>query len=374
MKEIILKGSFYEMGVQYGKACTKEIKSFAKMAYVMASLSKKPGSQPFNPNMWHIIPTFFTYKKEKSKWQKLALEHERFVKKYHPDAIDCMQGIAEGTGLPYIDILSLNISTENILTCSIFGACGTSTKTNEPFIAMNADEEPMTQKYEVFLDFQPDQGFKYKVTALAGTLLYNHGMNEKGLALASTLLFLRSPKKKESRVPMMVLMEVLNTCSTVEEVKEFFESVPNHSVGSVFYVADSEKFMRVECCVEGRKYEIIENGIKGNTNLATTDVVTPFDAIPFLKQTFNAKSRAKRMNELLEKYDGKIDQKIMHAIASDHGEKGTDTFGKSICQHPKFLSYNFKTLVSFGAQPKEKCFWIYEGNPCKNKMKRYQFT
>ena len=48
------------------------------------------------------------------------------------------------------------------------------------------------------------------------------------------------------------------TCATVDEARRWFESVPNHTVGSVFYVADSEKFMRVECCHERRVYEVVE--------------------------------------------------------------------------------------------------------------------
>lgn len=373
MKEVVLQGSFHEMGVQYGKACAKEIKSFAKMAYVMASLSKKPGSQPFNPNMWYILPTLITHKKEKRKWQNLALGHVKYIKQFYPGAIESMQGIADGVGLPYIDILSLNIATENIISCSILGAAGSSTASNEPFIAMNADEEPMVQKFEVFMDFKPNHGYNYKVTGLAGSLLFNHGMNEKGLALASTLLFVKPPEKRETRPPMLVLMKVLNECATVSEAKEYFESVPNHSVGSVFYIADSDKFMRVECYAKGREYKIIENGLIANTNIATSDEVKPVDAIPYLKQSFNAKFRSKRMNQLLKKYNGHIDQNIMHKITSDHGEEGTDNFHKSICQHSKFLRYNFKTLVSFIAQPRKNCFWIYEGNPCEGRVKKYQF-
>ncbi|NQT72258.1 MAG: hypothetical protein HQ553_05745, partial [Chloroflexi bacterium] len=98
-----------------------------------------------------------------------------------------------------------------------------------------------------------------------------------------------------------------------------------------------------------------------------------YDGIPLLKQTLNAKTRGKRMIELLKKFEGEIDKDIINSIASDHGEKGTDTHMKSMCQHPKGLRYNFKTLVSFIAQPKDKCFWIYEGNPCENKVKKYTF-
>jgi predicted choloylglycine hydrolase len=374
MKEINLKGSFYEMGVQYGKECKKEIKTFAKMAYLMPSLAKKPGSQPFNPNLWYFIPTFLTYKREKNKWQSLAKEYEKEIIQYHPDAIEFMEGISRGSDIPYIDILSLNIATENIITCSVWGASGKCTKNSETLIAMNADEEPMTQKFEKFLNIIPDKGYKYKVTALAGWVGYNHGMNEKGLAVASTLLWTKPAEEKKIRPPMMVLMKVLNTCSSVEQVKEYFESVPHHELGTVFYIADHNKFMRVECTYEKKVYEIVENGSLGNTNVIMSDELQKFNGVPLLKQTLNAEIRTKRMIELLNKYDGKIDKDIMHQIASDHGKKGTESFNKSICQHPKGLRYNFKTLVTFIAQPKENCFWIYEGNPCENRVKKYGFN
>ncbi len=43
MKEVTLKGTFYEMGKQFGEACKKNIKTFAKMTYLMASLAKSLG-------------------------------------------------------------------------------------------------------------------------------------------------------------------------------------------------------------------------------------------------------------------------------------------------------------------------------------------
>lgn len=373
MKELNLHGSFYEMGHQFGKECKKEIKSFAKMSYLMVSLAKKPGSQPFNPNMWYFIPTIFSFKKEKKKWQLLAREYEIEIQKYHPDAIEFMKGIAVGSGLPYIDILSLNISTENIISCSVWGAAGESTINNEPLIGMNADEEPMAQKFERVLHVNPNKGFKYKVTAFTGWVGYNHGMNEKGLTFAGSLLWTKPAPQKKVRPPMLVLMKVLNTCSTVEEVKEYFESVPNHELGTDFYIADTNKFMRVECTHEKRVYEIVENGCLANTNLLTSPELQHLNGAPEMKKTLNAEIRSKRMAELFKKYDGLIDTQIMCKIASDHGEKGGESDGKSICQHPKGFKYNYKTLVSFIAQPREKCFWTYEGNPCEMNVKKHSF-
>lgn len=374
MKEVQLQGSFYEMGIQYGKECKSKIRKFAKGAYIMASLSKKPGSQPFNPNLWYIIPTLFSYKKEKIRWQNLALNYENEIAKYHPNAIDFMKGIAHGATIPYIDILSLNVATENIITCSIWGANGKSTSTGEPFIAMNADEETASQNFEVFLDINPNVGFKYKVTSLVGWTGYNHGMNETGLSIGSTLLWTKPASKRENRPPMLILMKALNECSSVLEVKSLFESVPNHDLGTVFFVADADNLLRIECTPEKKSYTIVRNGSLGNTNLFMSDELKEYDGSSLLKQTLNAHIRKLRMNDLLQKFEGKIDEKAMMKIACDHGKKGTDSYHKSICQHPKGLKYNYKTLVSYIAKPREKCFWIFEGNPCKNKVKKYAFN
>ncbi len=223
----------------------------------------------------------------------------------------------------------------------------------------------MAAKYEMLVDYRPATGYRYQVTAFAGWLGYNHGMNEKGLALASTLLFLRQPEGPQPvRPPMFVLMRALNTCATVDEARAWFESVPNHAVGSVFYVADAHKFMRVECSPEGRVYEVVENGSLGNANRVTSDELTHLDLVPELRQSFHAVSRTKRLATLLGNLDGRIDRDVMHRIASDHGDPSDATAGQSICQHAKLLRYNFQTLVSFVAQPRSRTFWITEGCPC----------
>ena len=373
MKELQLKGSFYDMGLIYGRACKKQITKITKGAYIMASLSKKPGSQPFNPNLWHLIPTLLTYKKEHKMWQQLALGYEKFIETYHPDAIDFMKGIAQGSETSYIDILSLNIATENIITCSIWGAAGSSTRDKETFLGMNADEETATKNFEIFLDIHPDWGYRYKVTGLMGWAGYNHGMNEQGLAIASTLLWTRPSEKTGLKPPMLVLMKALNTCATVDEVKALFESIPNHALGTVFYVADQKKLMRIECTPEKRHYELLNSGTFGNTNLIESDEMRAYDGASLLRQNLNALQRQVRMKELLNKYDGEIDRGIMERIASDHGAPGTETHKKSICQHSKGFRYNYKTLVSFIAHPQGKQFWIYEGNPCEKRVKHYTF-
>jgi hypothetical protein len=365
LDSITLRGTYEEMGEQYGRQAAKKIRSFAGMSRVMASLAHKPGSRPFDPNLWYLPSVLLTRGRDHARWREVASSYEEVLLEYYPDALDFIRGVARGAVIDYLDALFLNVSTENIVTCSIWGATGTATASGEPFIAMNADEEPMAAKYEMLVDYRPTSGYRYKVTGFAGWLGFNHGMNEEGLALASTLLFLRPPVDPQTvRPPMFVLMRALNTCATVDEARAWFESVPNHAVGSVFYVADSEKLMRVECSPEGRVYEVVENGARGNANGVSSQELAHLDLVPELRQSFNADLRTTRMASLLEELDGRLDRDAMHRIAADHGDEADGTAGKSICQHAKLLRYNFQTLVSFVAQPRRRTFWVVDGCPC----------
>jgi hypothetical protein len=54
LESITLQGTYEEMGEQYGRRCANKIRSFAKMSRMMASLAHKPGSRPFDPNLWYL--------------------------------------------------------------------------------------------------------------------------------------------------------------------------------------------------------------------------------------------------------------------------------------------------------------------------------
>jgi hypothetical protein len=54
MKELELRGSFFEMGRQYGKGCRKEIWLFSKSVQLMVALSERPGADLFDPQYRHL--------------------------------------------------------------------------------------------------------------------------------------------------------------------------------------------------------------------------------------------------------------------------------------------------------------------------------
>jgi len=370
MKELVLKGSFYDMGIKYGEACKKEIKLFIKVIYFMVSISKKPGSTAFTPNMMYLLSTMITLRGDKKRFKESLKGFEENITKYFPQALEMIRGISEGSQCDYEDVLFLNIAVDVLLNCSCWGASGSSTIGNKVLIGMNADEEKMTQKYEVMVHMKPNKGYEVKGTAMMGSVCLNHGMNETGFSLASHLYFLKSEGRNTQNIPIFIMTKALYACKSIEEAVKLYEGLPNIDIGAVFYIGDANQLLKIECSSEERIYDYVKDGVRGTTNLPAAPSIEELDIFRAYKdnQNMNALYREKRMEYLLKKYDGKIDIETMIAIATDHGDKDDETNGKSICQHGKI-----KTVVSYIADPQNKTMYIYEGNPCEDKVKIYNF-
>ena len=151
MKVVKIKGAPYEMGVQYGQQCKKDIKTFVRLLYFMASRMSMPDMEAGHPKSWYILPALLGIRKKKKEFRALTSKHEEWVMKYYPDAIEQIRGIAEGAEVSYEDVLALNVLTEyayGLHHCSTWSACGETTKTGEPFLGMHSDEEKGVRKYE----------------------------------------------------------------------------------------------------------------------------------------------------------------------------------------------------------------------------------
>ena len=378
MKLVKIKGTPYEMGLQYGQQCKKEIKTFVRLLYMMVSRMSMPDMKAVHPKFWYIFPALFRLKNEKKKFRSLTNKHEEWVKKYYSDAIEQIKGIAEGAEVSYEDVLVINILTEytyGLHHCSAWSACGKATKTGEPFLGMHSDEEKGVSKYEIILQVEPINGYKYIGTTLTGTILPAGAMNEKGLATgAPLLLWVRSGGDMFDHMPLMSLFRVLNECASIDEALELYEAFPNPAVSVSLHLADKNKIARIEFAKKERNIDVIENGTLYNCNMAMSEKIKKYDIVHEVSEkfTYNAFPRTKRMGELMEKYYGRIDEEAMKAIARDHGEG--ETKSRSICQHVKPFSAGLETIGSFIAKPKDLKMWISVGaQPCTQEYEEFTF-
>jgi predicted choloylglycine hydrolase len=372
MKEFVLHGNYYEMGRQYGQHCRRNTKLFTKVVQVMVALAERPGAEIFTPQYRYlplVLPHFF---KNRRRYRVEAHKYVDNLNTYYPEGLEMLKGMADGARVDLGDLLFLNAAAEASLRCTALAATGNETATGEPILAMNADEAKGVERFEVVLDFQPDSGYRYQVCAMAGVLYYNFGMNEKGLVLMSTFLFLPNQSAEVSRVPMLLYFSILNRCATVDEAKELLESLPRCDVATVVHVGDAEKFLRIEQGPMGREIEIVEDGLRSNANFPMTQTLTPYSKIDEMDEasTLFARNRMGRLEQLSSTYRGAFDTEAMQAILSDHGDADDGTHMRSMCMHPKHTGGK-QTCASIIALPRQRTFRLYGPNPCLNEVKEY---
>ena len=374
IREFVLSGSYHEMGRQYGEHCLRNIRLFTKVVQVMTALSERPGADFFTPRYRYLPRALVGFFKHRRRYRAEAHRYVDNIRTYYPEALDMLEGMAEGARVDLDDLLFLNAAAEASLACTAVAASGTETATGEPILAMNADETRGVERFEVALDFRPDSGYRYQVCAMEGVLYYNFGMNEKGLVLMSTFLFVRNESTPLSRMPTLLYFSILNRCATVDEARDLLESLPRCDVPTVVYVGDTEKFLRMETSPIGRDIEVVEDGLRWNANFPMTQTLASYSKIDVMDEaaTLFARNRMGRLEHFSSTYRGAFDAQAMHTILSDHGDATDNTRMRSMCMHPKHTAGK-QTCTSIIALPRQKTFRLYGPNPCLNKTKDYAF-
>lgn len=372
MEQFTLSGDFREIGRQYGRACRGSIKVFTTTIQVMRALSERPGATFFNPryrNLPFVIPRFFANRK---RYRAEAREYRGILEKYYPESIEMLEGMAEGARVAFDDLVFLNAAAEASLHCTAIAAAGSESAAGTPLLAMNADETRGTERFEAVFDVRPDSGHRYVVTALKGVLYFNFGMNDKGLSMAGTFLFLDIDADARSQVPMLIYFSILNRCATVDEAVEVVRSLPTADVGLVLYLADADRFMRVEQSAMDREIEVVDDGLRWNANFPSSSAMAPFSIIDEMDDATSlfARNRIKRLTQFCDRFHGAFDAAAMHAVLSDHGDTADETHLRSMCMHPKHAAGK-QTCASMIADPARRVVRFYTANPCDDDFMEY---
>ena len=105
MKELELRGSFFEMGRQYGKGCRKEIWLFSKAVQLMVALSERPGADLFDPQYRHLPREMVLFVKNRKRYRAQAREFIGSLEVHYPEGLEMMRGMAEGAKVDFDDLL-----------------------------------------------------------------------------------------------------------------------------------------------------------------------------------------------------------------------------------------------------------------------------
>ena len=376
MRLVKVGGSPYEIGLQYGEQCQKEIRRLIPLLYLITSRTQMPDFQAGKLKLSYSILSLLTYRWGRNKIRRRVKDFEAYLSKFCPELKREMEGIALGAKVKYEEVLFLNAwcdLTFGFPGCSGWMACGGATRSGDTLIGMNFDYIKLVAGHLVILEVKPSQGYKFIGVTLAGSLGPISGMNEKGLAGGGSALYLRS--REQASVPSLALSNMIYThCSNVTEFLEMYQRFPRPLLGLAEIFVDKRRGVRLESSATAYSIEEIEDGFAITANHSTSEALKDFDLItqmsPFLQT--NTFLRYKRLSELLSERYGELDEKFMMELARDHGITGKT----GICQHlgSTFLRVpllGIQSLFSLIAKPSELKLWIAPGPPCRHQFREF---
>lgn len=305
------------------------------------------------------------------QWLPQAKTFLPIIREFAPITLEEMQGMANGSGLPFDDILLLSCAYEKYFQvhasehCTAFAAMNEASKNSDLICGENNDES-LHHWAAGLLDGVVHHHHKSGME----TLVYTHpgipayiGMNSAGLCL---LWMAIDNGERSSGLPTNILIREALNYTTLKSAVEYIEKSPKTVPNSYLLAHPEDGICSIECSTSFF------------CPVYSNDVIYHANNIVDKKMAINDKklddpasstiSRFQAMGSLIEKYNGIIDMSVAKKMLSDHTR-----FPESICAHPRPNAIYAKTLASMVFHPANGSMEIAFGNGCEVPYEIYSF-
>ncbi len=344
-KIVELSGTHFEMGYQHGDIMKEQILS----------------TLLFNKNKMEKL--------WKRNWEEIKSYSNQFLpylQKNHPDYIEELRGISEGSRLPFDDILAINcryeISRKGLdkdNCCTTIGISKEKSKDGHAKLAENWDWALCQKKNIVILKMKYNNGLKITTITEAG-IIGRMGINNYGIGVVGNTL---KNTNVGIGIPVHFTFRKLLEQRSIDSVKEFFQD--NKIASSYnFMIANESKIYDFE--VDNKQAKCLQAECLYHTNhfiisdLRKNNAYTQYEAEESLK-------RYESVEEQIKKHK-LIDYEDLIQILSSH-----ENHPQGVCTHSKENVADDKkwsTLCSVIFDLTSKEIYLSCGNPCTEPYER----
>lgn len=301
-----------------------------------------------------------------------------FMKKYARELVDEMEGIAEGAGVKFSDILLLNafleledlrapalggkILPDSLWGCTTFNIPAEISANGKAFIGQTYDMEKYYQKFLVLQKITNAHGPDALVVSLAGIIGLN-GMNSVGIG--SVINKITATDARPGVIYPFVMRKILASQRIGDALGAAIFS-PRAS-GINYQLCGSGLAFCAE--TSATRYELLDcrSGI-AHTNHYVGSKMAGFETANWLSHG-GSMVRKEVADSLISRNKGKITPAMLQRWMQDH-----TNYPRSICAHG-FPEENektaFHTIFALVMAPEEGWLEICPGNPCENIFSRY---
>ena len=265
LKVVTVSGNGYQRGLQHGQQLKKEI---AEVMVLWKSNLQKSAQMPIDS----FLQQFFA-----------NTDFTPALKKYTPDILEEVRGMADGAGQPYNDMLAFQLVDEywvyrdklrNDSTLHHCSDIGVSARNGKPaYVAQNMDLESWMDGYQIVLHIKPHGNTPEQYLLSCAGLVGLNGINEHGVGVCVNTLMQLSASG--DGLPVAFVIRGLLERKDRKGVLQFLQNTKHASgqnyivgiVDSVYnYEASAGKVVRMPSDAAGAVYHtnhpVVNNDVK----------------------------------------------------------------------------------------------------------------
>ena len=313
-----------------------------------------------------------------------AAVFEPEIRASYPQYLEEMAGIAEGAGLSFSDVLTLNTRTEVIWAatareaaeegrrrareCTSFALAGRRTRAGRPLTGQNWDWLTHCRDTLVILEVEQPDAPNY-VTVVEAGLLAKCSLNSAGLAVMTNAL-VTSADRGEPGIPYHVMLRALADCeqlsSAIDTIqKNFRASAANYLLSTgddvaVDLEAGPGDFLAVQAILP-------EDGALVHTNHFLRSPRSQEDVSLYAMP--DSLIRLQRAEQAIARSAEPHDIASLRRALSDHAD-----FPSGVCCHPRPEDEEqWATVMSVIMDPQDRRMWLAPGLPCETEFVELDF-
>ncbi len=366
MSLLHLEGTPYETGYQHGRLLRDEVMEGAPKFYADVIFGGR--EKPFSPKIWFL---------------RKYLEYKVYVplEKSQPrNILEELKGIADGSGVPFEVIFRANHHTGPAMmltpdfardnlealeklgvttgACSTFAAAGKVTAGGKIIVGRNTDYSGFTRwpKHQALFFVKPKDGYAHVKIGTAGILLWNPGMNEKGIVTCPHYMVYDDVSPKGWCVATFT-DEILRKAETLKEAEEIFHDNPRGISGGFVVISGKERnAFAAEISAGSAAIRPMEDGKIVMTNMAVSDEKRKIDITVKYNIMEHLPGRYRRLMKLMDQNRGWVNPALAAEFMGDHIQHTTGL--ERATGHIVGVSDNVNSMVF---SPEDLTLWVAHG-------------
>lgn len=299
----------------------------------------------------------------------IATSHrfEKYISDYMPDAILEMRGIAEGAGVPYDEILTLNCRSELLFAlpdgCTSIAVPEKASADGKPYIAQNWDWLISARDVTTIVEIRQDPLPSVLMVCEAG-MVGGKGVNSAGVGVGLNAL---GVGKGQLGVPLHIMYRGINNARTISDAVDVVAKNTRAGSGNFAIGSADDLFFHLEFSPDKFFPLIAVDDPLVHANhylspiLQADDTLKAATTCTFARYAAALKA-AKRLN-------GKLDKKGIWELLCDH--RG---YPDSVCSHEDMNDsewIRYCTVYGIVIDLAERKIEVSAGNPCESARQEF---